>query len=70
MKHINITKEADEYFSHNPNEKVVGFALLNEEQLEQAKNGDEVTDQIDVLEVVVNEDMIMFNISDSPHYNS
>ena len=57
MKHINITKEADEYFSHNPNEKVVGFALLNEEQLEQAKNGDEITDLIDVLEVIVNEDV-------------
>ena len=55
MTHINTVKEADEYFSHNPNEKVVGFALLNAEQLIQAKNGDEVTGEIDVLEIVVNE---------------
>ncbi len=57
MTHINITKEADEYFSHNPNEKVVGFALLTAEQLTQAKNGDEVAGEIDVLDVVVNEDV-------------
>ena len=57
MTHINTVKEADEYFSHNPNEKVVGFALLNAEQLIQAKNGDEVTGEIDVLEIVVNEDV-------------
>ena len=55
MTHINIQKEAEEYFSHNPSEKVVGFALLNAEQLTQAKNADEVTGEIDVLEVKVNE---------------
>jgi len=57
MTHIIIEKEAGEYFSHNPNEKVVGFALLNSEQLVQARNGDEVTGEIDVIEVVVNEDV-------------
>tara|TARA_R100001530_G_scaffold38802_3_gene30034 strand:- start:1335 stop:1544 length:210 start_codon:yes stop_codon:yes gene_type:complete len=57
MTHISIDKEAGEYFSHNPNEKVVGFALLTAEQLTQAKNQDEVTGEIDVLEVVVNEDV-------------
>jgi|TARA_R110002051_G_scaffold88750_2_gene156462 hypothetical protein len=54
---INTTKEAEEYFSHNPSEKVVGFALLNAEQLVQAKNADEVSGEIDVLEVKVNEDI-------------
>ena len=57
MTHISIDKEAGEYFSHNPNEKVVGFALLNSDQLVQARNGDEVTGEIDVIEVVVNEDV-------------
>ena len=36
MKHINITKEADEYFSHNPNEKVVGFGYYSEFRFREA----------------------------------
>ena len=35
----------------------MGFALLNAEQLVQAKNADEVSGEIDVLEVKVNEDI-------------
>ena len=54
-KAIYTDKEALEYFGHNPRENVVGFALLNAEQLEQARDGEEIQGDVDVLEVVVNE---------------
>ena len=58
---INTERESNDYFSHNPNENVVGFALLTAEQLQQAKNGEEITDNVDVLEVVVN-DEVKYNL--------
>jgi hypothetical protein len=57
MTHIDIRKEADEYFSHNPSEKVLGFALLDAVQISQANEGDEVTGDIMIVHVEVNPDV-------------
>ena len=57
MTHINIQKEAEEYFSHNPSEKVVGFAMLDAVQISQANEGDEITGDIMVIHVEVNPDI-------------
>ena len=54
---INTTREAEEYFSHNPYEKVIGFAMLDAVQICQANDGDELTGDVMVLEVVVNPDV-------------
>lgn len=50
-------KEAQEYFDHNPNAHAVGFAMLEQEQVQQAENGDEIQGNVDVIEVVVNPDI-------------
>jgi len=57
MRYIEIEKEAGEYFSHNPKEKVIGFAMLDAEQIKQANNGDEIEGEIMILDVVVNPDV-------------
>jgi|TARA_R110002051_G_scaffold19567_2_gene54386 hypothetical protein len=57
MTHISIQKEAEEYFSHNPSEKVVGFAMLDAVQISQANEGDEITGDIMVIHVEVNPDV-------------
>jgi len=57
MTHINIRKEAEEYFSHNPSEKVVGFAMLDAVQISQANDGDEITGDIMMIHVEVNPDV-------------
>ncbi len=57
MKYIDIEKEANEYFEHQPNEQVFGIVLVNAEQLDQANKGLDITEQVDVLEVVVNENV-------------
>tara|TARA_R100000458_G_C8277761_1_gene253408 strand:+ start:3589 stop:3798 length:210 start_codon:yes stop_codon:yes gene_type:complete len=57
MKHIDIEREANEYFSHNPAEKVVAFAMLDSIQLEQANNGEEIQGEVTILEVTVNDNV-------------
>ena len=66
---INTERESNDYFSHTPNENVVGFALLTAEQLKQAKDGDPIDDEIDVLEVVVNDD-VKHNLKREYTYNA
>jgi hypothetical protein len=57
MTHINIEREAEEYFSHNPNEKVIGFAMLDAVQIEQANEGEEISGEVIMLWVEVNPDV-------------
>ena len=55
---INTDKESRDYFSHNPKAKVVGFALLTAEQMNEHMMNQEITiGELDVLEVVVNPDV-------------
>jgi len=56
-RHIDTEKEAQEYFDHNPSQDVVGFAMLDEEQLKQVEQGDQIEGEVTILEVSVNRDV-------------
>ena len=57
MANIDIEKEAEEYFNHNPMENVVGFALLTGEQVLAAQAFEDIPNDVTVLEIVLNEDI-------------
>mgnify|MGYP003666464845 CR=1 FL=1 len=57
MPSIDIEREAKEYFDHNPDENIVGFALLTGEQVLAAQSYDEIPNDVTVLEVVLNDDI-------------
>ena len=51
---VDTVKEAEEYFSHNPQDDKISIVLLNPDQTKQAEEGYEITGIVDVLKVIKN----------------
>jgi len=49
-----IVREANEYFSHNPSHKYVGFVMLNQDELTVVSDGDTLYINLDDVTVVHN----------------
>ena len=53
----NLNTEAQEYFSHNPKDKEVGFVMLDSDKLKVVRNGDSIyLDEDDIFYTVENKD--------------
>ena len=53
----NLNAEAQEYFSHNPEEKEVAFVMVNSDKLKLIKDNDSVyIDEDDIFYTVENKD--------------
>ena len=56
-KECNLDAEAQEYFSHNPKEKEVGFVMLDSDRLKAIRNSDNIyVDKDDIFYTAENED--------------
>ena len=52
-----LEREAQEYFSHNPKAKEVGFVMLDTDKLIAVRNGDSIyIDEDDIFYTVENKD--------------
>jgi len=54
---LDIGRELEDYFNHKPAERFVGVALLNEDQIQQIYDGDDITDEVDLMGVIKNQDI-------------
>tara|TARA_Y100001951_G_C11137667_1_gene181765 strand:+ start:405 stop:584 length:180 start_codon:yes stop_codon:yes gene_type:complete len=52
-----IELESRDYFSHNPQDKKIGFILLTEDELESLEKDGEVTINSEPFEVVENDSL-------------
>ena len=54
--YTSLDAEAEEFFSHNPKDKEVGFVMLDSDKLKAIKNDDSIyIDESDIFKTVKNE---------------